>query len=78
MLTKILGKGLKLGGIVERVNISHQVRIAKRCVRVTRILPLMDKFRETQELKLPRCSATCTPCTGDKTTQGVGMTPVSA
>lgn len=58
MLTKLLGK---LGGTVERASISHKVGIAKSCVREIRILPLMDKFRKTEEFKLPRCSATCIP-----------------
>lgn len=53
MSTKLLGKGLKLGGTAERANISHKVGIVKSCVRVTRILPLMDGFRETQELRAP-------------------------
>lgn len=29
MLTKLLGKGTKLGGTVERANISHKVGIVK-------------------------------------------------
>lgn len=46
---------------MERANISRKAVIAKSCVRMTWILPLMARFRETQELKFPRCSATCIP-----------------
>lgn len=41
MSTKLLGKGSKLGGTAERADTSHKVGIAKSCVRLTQILPLM-------------------------------------